>query len=51
MEQRNSDIMESLLDIRAAMADSCSQIDTLLSLDCPTNQLIDQLIDSQQQNQ
>ena len=29
MEQRNNDIMESLLDMKAAMADTCSKIDTL----------------------
>ena len=29
MEQRNKDIMESLLDMKAAMADTCSKISSL----------------------
>lgn len=29
MEQRNVEIMQSVLDMRAAMADTCSKIDTL----------------------
>ena len=45
MEQRYTDIVGSMLDIKAAMSDFRSQIESL-SLECPKDELIDQPIDS-----